>query len=67
MAKKDIEKAIKEVHEAADKAIDDVQEEIEETRMEVNAWLKQTRSFTYAELLVVGVGAVLVLATLGNL
>jgi vacuolar-type H+-ATPase subunit H len=67
MAKKDIEKAIKEVHEAADKAIDDVQEEIQETRMEINAWLKQTRSFTYAELLVVGVGAVLVLATLGNL
>ena len=62
-----IEEAIKDAHEAADKAIDEVQEEIQETRMEVRAWLKQTRSFTYAELLIVGAGAVLVLATLGNL
>ena len=67
MAKDKIEEAIKEVHEAADKAIDEVQEEIQETRMEITAWLKQTRSFTYAELIVVGVGAVLVLATLGNM
>jgi len=63
---KDIEKAIKDAHEAADKVIDEVQEEIQETRIEVSTWLKQTRSFTYAELLVVGVGLVAVLATLGN-
>jgi len=63
---KDIEKAIKDAHEAADKVIDEVQEEIQETRMEVRAWLKQTRSFTYAELLVIGIGAVVVLTTIGN-
>jgi len=63
---KDIEKAIKDAHDAADKAIDEVQEEIQETRMEVLAWLKQTRSFTYAELLVVALGVVVV-ATAGNI
>ncbi len=63
---KDIEKAIKDAHDAADKAIDEVQEEIQETRMEVLAWLKQTRSFTDAELLVVALGVVAV-ATIGNI
>ena len=64
---KDIEKAIKDAHEAADKAIDEVQEEIQETRMEVLAWLKQTRSFTYAELLVVALGVVVIVATAGKI
>lgn len=64
---KDIEKAIKDVHEAADKAIDEVQEEIQETRMEVTAWLKQTRSFTYAELLVLTIGVIAVVSTAGSL
>ena len=64
---KDIEKAIKDAHDAADKAIDEVQEEIQETRMEVLAWLKQTRSFTYAELLVVALGVVAIVATAGNI
>ena len=63
---KDIEKAIKDAHDAADKAIDEVQEEIQETRTEVLAWLKQTRSFTYAELLVVTLGVVAVVFTAGN-
>jgi len=58
---KDIEKAIKEVNEAADKAI----EEVTETKMEVMAWLKQTRSFTYAELLVVAL--VVAVVTVGNI
>lgn len=62
MAKKDIEKAIDEVNELADKAI----EEVKETKMEVRAWLKQTRSFTYAELLLVGIGICAVVATVGN-
>ena len=62
---KDIEKAIKDAHDAADKAIDEVQEEIQETRMEVLAWLKQTRSFTYAELLVVAL--VVAVVTVGNI
>ena len=62
---KDIEKAIKDAHEAADKIIDEVQEEIQETRIEVSTWLKQTRSFTYAEMLVMGVGVVAVVWTAG--
>lgn len=64
---KDIEKAIKDAHEAADKAIDEVQEEIQETRMEVTAWLKQTRSFTYAELLVLTIGVIAVVSVAGSL
>ena len=67
MAKKDIEEAIRDAHEAADKAIDEVQEEIQEKRMEITAWLKQTRTFTYAELLVIAAGAVLVSAALGSM
>jgi vacuolar-type H+-ATPase subunit H len=64
---KDIEKAIKEVHDAADKAIDEVQEEIQETRMEITAWLKKTRSFTYAELGMLAIGVVAVVFTAGNI
>ena len=60
---KDIEKAIKEVNEAADKAI----EEVTETKMEVMAWLKQTRSFTYAELLTVALGVVVAVAAAGKI
>jgi hypothetical protein len=63
MSKDKIEEAIKEVNEAADKAI----EEVTETKMEVMAWLKQTRSFTYAELLVVALGVVVIVATAGNI
>jgi hypothetical protein len=63
MSKDKIEEAIKEVNEAADKAI----EEVTETKMEVMAWLKQTRSFTYAELLVVALGVVAIVATAGNI
>jgi vacuolar-type H+-ATPase subunit H len=64
---KDIEKAIKDAHDAADKAIDEVQEEIQETRTEVLAWLKQTRSFTYAELLTVALGVVVAVAAAGKI
>ena len=63
MSKDKIEEAIKEVNEAADKAI----EEVTETKMEVLAWLKQTRSFTYAELLVVAFGVVSIVATAGKI
>ena len=59
MAKKDIEKAIDEVNELADKAL----EEVTETKMEITTWLKQTRSFTYAELLAVTVGVVAIVLT----
>jgi vacuolar-type H+-ATPase subunit H len=64
---KDIEKAIKDAHDAADKAIDEVQEEIQETRMEVTAWLKQTRSFTYAELLVLAISVIAVVSVAGSI
>ena len=63
MAKKDIEKAIDEVNELADKAL----EEVKETKMEVRAWLKQTRSFTYAELSLITLGVVAVVFTAGNI
>ncbi len=63
MDKKDIEKALDEINELADKAL----EEAKETKMEVRTWLKQTRSFTYAELLVVGVGAIAVVWTAGSM
>lgn len=63
MAKKDIEKAIDEINELADKAL----EEAKETKMEVRTWLKQTRSFTYAELLLVTLGVVAVVFTAGNI
>ena len=63
MDKKDIEKALDEINELADKAL----EEAKETKMEVRTWLRQTRSFTYAELLVIAVGAVATLFTVGNI
>jgi len=63
MAKKDIEKAIDEINELADKAL----EEAKETKMEVRTWLKQTRSFTYAELLLVTLGVVAVVFTAGSI
>ena len=62
-SKKDIEKAIDEVNELADKAL----EEVKETKMEVRAWLKQTRSFTYAELGVIAIGVVAAVFTAGNI
>ena len=63
MAKKDIEKAIDEVNELADKAL----EEVKETKMEVRAWLKNTRTFTYAELLAVTLGVAVMVFTAGNI
>ena len=62
MDKKDIEKALDEINELADKAL----EEAKETKMEVRTWLKQTRSFTYAELLLLSIGICAVVATVGN-
>jgi len=62
-SKEDIEKAIDEVNELADKAL----EEVKETKMEVRAWLKQTRSFTYAELGLLAIGVVAVVFTAGNI
>ena len=63
MSKIDIEKALDEVNELADKAL----EEAKETKMEVRTWLRQTRSFTYAELLVVAIAIIAVVSTVGSL
>lgn len=64
MAKKSVEKAIKEAHDTADKAIDEAQKELRETRQEVFAWLKTQHTFTRAELIIIGIGAAMTIATL---
>lgn len=67
MAKKNIEDAIKEAHEAADEAIDELQEDITEARNSVMEWLHTERTFKQAELLVVGLGILAVIWTVGNM
>ena len=64
MAKKDLEKAIKDAHDSADKAIDEAQAELRETRQEVMAWLKKEYTFKRSELIVIGSGVAVVIATL---
>jgi len=64
MAKKNIEKAIKEAHDSADKAIDEAQAELRETRQEVLAWLKKEYTFKRSELIVLGSGVAVVIAAL---
>ena len=64
MAKKDLEKAIKDAHDSADKAIDEAQAELRETRQKVMAWLKKEYTFKRSELIVLGSGVAVVIATL---
>lgn len=64
MAKKDLEKAIKDAHDSADKAIDEAQAELRETRQKVMAWLKKEYTFKRSELIVLGGGVAVVIATL---
>jgi vacuolar-type H+-ATPase subunit H len=64
MAKKNIEKALKDAHDSADKAIDEAQAELRETRQEVMAWLKKEYTFKRSELIVLGSGVAVVIATL---
>ena len=64
MAKKNIEKAIKDAHDSADKAIDEAQAELRETRQEVMAWLKKEYTFKRSELIVLGSGVAVVIAAL---
>jgi len=56
MAKKDVEKAVKEAHNTADKAIDEAQKGIREARIAVFKWLRNERTFNNAELTVIGLG-----------
>ena len=67
MAKKGIEEAIKEAHEAADEAIDELQEDIQEARNSVMEWLHTERTFTQAEILVVGLGVLAIVSVVGSL
>lgn len=64
MAKKNIEDAIKDAHESADKAIDEAQADLKEARQDLVAWLKQEYTFKRSELIVFGSGLVAVIATL---
>ena len=64
MAKKDLEKAIKDAHDAADNAIDEAQAELQEARQDLMTWLKKEYTFKRSELIVLGSGVAVVIATL---
>lgn len=64
MAKKNIEKAIKDAHDSADKAIDEAQAEIREARQDLITWLKKEYTFKRSELIVIGSGVVVAVALL---
>ena len=67
MAKDKIEKAIKEAHDAADEAIDELQEELTDARNSVMEWLHTERTFKQAELLVAGIGIIAVIWAVGSM
>ena len=64
MAKKNVEKAIKDAHDSADKAIDEAQAEIREARQDLMIWLKKEYTFKRSELIVIGSGVVVAVALL---
>ena len=64
MAKKNVEKAIKDAHDSADKAIDEAQAELREARQDVMTWLKKEYTFKRSELIVIGSGVVIAVALL---
>ena len=64
MAKKSVEKAIKDAHDSADKAIDEAQAEIREARQDLMTWLKKEYTFKRSELIVIGSGVVVAVALL---
>lgn len=64
MAKKSVEKAIKDAHDSADKAIDEAQAEIREARQDLITWLKKEYTFKRSELIVLGSGVVVAVALL---
>lgn len=64
MAKKNVEKAIKDAHDSADKAIDEAQAEIREARQDLMTWLKKEYTFKRSELIVIGSGVVVAVALL---
>ena len=64
MAKKNVEKAIKDAHDSADKAIDEAQAEIREARQDLITWLKKEYTLKRAELIVFGSGVVVAVALL---
>lgn len=64
MAKKDLEKAIKDAHDSADKAIDEAQAELQEARRDLISWLKTEYTFKRSELIIIGGGISLVISAL---
>tara|TARA_R100001163_G_C5065592_1_gene203593 strand:- start:36 stop:239 length:204 start_codon:yes stop_codon:yes gene_type:complete len=64
MAKKDLEKAIKDAHDAADNAIDEAQAELQEARQDLVSWLKKEYTFKRSELIVIGGGVALAISAL---
>ncbi len=64
MAKKNIEKATKEAHESAEQAMDEAKAELREARQDLSTWLKKEYTFKRSELIVLGSGAAVVIATL---
>ena len=64
MAKKDLEKAIKDAHQAADNAIDEAQAELQEARQDLVSWLKKEYTFKRSELIVIGGGVALAISAL---
>ena len=64
MAKKDLEKAIKDAHDAADNAIDEAQAELQEARQDLMTWLKKEYTFKRSELIVIGGGVALAIEAL---
>lgn len=64
MPSKKIKQAIEEAHELADKAIDEAQEELQDAKVDLMAWLKKEYTFKRSELIVLGSGVGVVIATL---
>ena len=64
MAKKDLEKAIKDAHDAADNAIDEAQAELQEARQDLVSWLKTECTFKRSELIIICGCVILTFATL---
>lgn len=57
MPKQKLKEAIEEAHEMADKAIDEAQAEIKETKSELKAWFNSPAKVTNGQLLIVAVVA----------
>jgi vacuolar-type H+-ATPase subunit H len=64
MAKKNIEDAIKDAHESADKAIDEAQADLTEARQDLVTWLNEEYTYKRSKLIAFGSAVALVIAAL---